>query len=182
MNVLEAKYNESFTFPFSIMKDDGSGFAKSLDWTPAIGDVKVVLDNAAATNITTLPTIISGVAAWNISLSALEMRAKEILIVFSSDSLTDTSVLIQTFGNSSARKETPFPELLESTLAEMPVGAPPATATVREALTYLYMALRNKIQVSQTEKTFYNDSDTAIWKKSVSSTDLIFTEGEGSSP
>jgi hypothetical protein len=68
-------------------------------------------------------------------------------------------------------------------ISEMAQGAPTATPTFQEAVMYLYMALRNKLDVDTTGgtdyKEFYNDAGTVIWKKAVSDDGSTYTEAEG---
>jgi len=67
------------------------------------------------------------------------------------------------------------------TISEMSQGAPPATPTFEQAVMYLYMALRNKIDVTSSLKEFHNDSGTVIWKKSLSDDGTTYSEAEGAS-
>jgi hypothetical protein len=67
------------------------------------------------------------------------------------------------------------------TISEMSQQAPPATPTFEEAVMYLYMALRNKIDVTSALKEFHNDSGTVIWKKTLSDNGTIYSEAEGAS-
>lgn len=82
-------------------------FAVGADWTPAAGDVKVLVDNAAAANITNLPTAIASgnTAVWEFVITAAELTCKQ-LVVTISDSATkaieDQSFIVETFGNASA--------------------------------------------------------------------------------
>ena len=73
--------------------------------------------------------------------------------------------------------------LKTDTISEMSQQAPPATPTFEEAIMYLYMALRNKLDVDTTGgtdyKEFYNDAGTVIWKKAVSDDGSTYTEAEG---
>jgi hypothetical protein len=65
------------------------------------------------------------------------------------------------------------------TIAEMAQGKPTATPTFEEALMYLYMALRNKIDVTSALKEFHDDAGTVIWKKALSDDGTTYTEAEG---
>lgn len=68
-------------------------------------------------------------------------------------------------------------------ISEMAQGAPTATPTFEEAVMYLYMALRNRLDVDTSGgtdyKEFYNDAGTVIWKKAVSDDGSTYTEAEG---
>lgn len=63
------------------------------------------------------------------------------------------------------------------TFAE-PTGVPAATATLVNKLGYLYMALRNQIDISATKKTFYDDAGTAEWEKDLSDAAGTYSESE----
>ena len=64
------------------------------------------------------------------------------------------------------------------TFAE-PSGVPGATVTLAAKLGFLYMALRNKITVTATKKTFFDDGDAAEWEKDLSDDGTTYTETEG---
>jgi len=74
--------------------------------TLAAGDVQVSLDDAAFTNITTLPTVTpSGGVKVKISLSAAELTCKQIMIRFkdaAGDEWEEQTIIIETYGNASA--------------------------------------------------------------------------------
>jgi hypothetical protein len=69
--------------------------------------------------------------------------------------------------------------LKTDTIAEQAQGAPTATPTFEEAIGYLYMALRNRLDVSDIFKKFYNDAGTVIWKKALTEDGTTYTEDEG---
>lgn len=64
------------------------------------------------------------------------------------------------------------------TFAE-PTGVPAATDTLVTKLGYLYMALRNRVDVTSTKKTFYDDAGTAEWEKDLSDDGTTYSESEG---
>jgi len=65
------------------------------------------------------------------------------------------------------------------TISEMAQQAPPAAPTFEEAVMYLYMTLRNKLDVSTTTKSFHNDAGTLIWKKALTDNGTTYSEAEG---
>jgi len=69
--------------------------------------------------------------------------------------------------------------LKTDTISEMAQGAPTATPTFEEAVMYLYMALRNKVDVTATTKEFHNDAGTVTWKKALSDDGTTYSEAEG---
>ena len=62
-----------------------------------------------------------------------------------------------------------------------PTGVPAATATLADKIGYLYMALRNKITITATKKTFFDDGDAAEWEKDLTDDGTTYTETEGNS-
>ena len=72
--------------------------------------------------------------------------------------------------------------LKTDTIAEQAQGAPTATPTFEEALGYLYMALRNRLDIDTTatdHKEFFNNAGTVIWKKALTDDGTIYSEAEG---
>lgn len=82
-------------------------FAVGADWTPAAGDVKILIDGTAAANVANLPTAIAAgnTALWEFILTAAELTGKQIEVTIA-DSATkaveDQSFIVETFGNASA--------------------------------------------------------------------------------
>ena len=64
------------------------------------------------------------------------------------------------------------------TFAE-PTGVPAATTTLATKIGYLYMALRNQVDVTSTKKTFYDDGGSAEWEKDLSDDGTTYSESEG---
>lgn len=60
-----------------------------------------------------------------------------------------------------------------------PTGAPGATVTLAKKISYLYMALRNKLTVTASTKTFFDDGGLAEWTKALSDDGTTYTEDEG---
>lgn len=60
-----------------------------------------------------------------------------------------------------------------------PTGVPAANETPLDKLAYLFMALRNKVTVTATKKTFFDDGDAAEWEKDLSDDGTTYTESEG---
>lgn len=70
--------------------------------------------------------------------------------------------------------------LATDTYAE-PTGVPGATVSLASKLGYIYMALRNKVTVTASKKTFFDDGDAAEWEKDLSDDGTTYTETEGNS-
>ncbi len=63
-----------------------------------------------------------------------------------------------------------------------PTGVPPATDSLAAKIGRLHMALRNKVTVSTSEKTFYDDSGSAEWKQTLTDDGTTFTQNEAAAP
>lgn len=65
-----------------------------------------------------------------------------------------------------------------ATMAELAQGIPPATPSLEQAIMALYMALRNKLDVTATTKSVTNDAGTVIFKKALSDDGTTYSEAE----
>lgn len=77
---LDLPYGVPFKFRAPMVKAGVRDFAVSADWTPATGDVKISKDGGAIANIGTLPAVVASSAAWEFTLAAAEMQAREIFV------------------------------------------------------------------------------------------------------
>ncbi|MFH1110968.1 MAG: hypothetical protein V1790_17485 [Planctomycetota bacterium] len=68
--------------------------------------------------------------------------------------------------------------LATDVIAETAQGIPTATPTIKQAVMLPYMALRNKLTVTATEKAIYNDAGTKIAKKALADDGTVYTEDE----
>lgn len=68
--------------------------------------------------------------------------------------------------------------ILAAVLSELPQAAPPATPQLSQAVMLLYMAVRNMLQVTATEKRISNDAGTVIAKKALTDDGTTFQEAE----
>ncbi len=64
------------------------------------------------------------------------------------------------------------------TIAELSVAAPAATPTINTALMLIYMALRNKLDVTATFKEVHNDAGTIVTKKALTDDGTTYSEAE----
>lgn len=60
-----------------------------------------------------------------------------------------------------------------------PTGAPGATVSLAEKIGRGYQALRNKITVTATSKSFYSDAGALLWSKALSDDGTTYEEAEG---
>ena len=66
-------------------------------------------------------------------------------------------------------------------IAELAQAAPSATPGLYEAVMALYMALRNKVDVTSSVKEFHNDAGTVVFKKTLSDDGTTYSEAEAAS-
>jgi hypothetical protein len=62
-----------------------------------------------------------------------------------------------------------------------PSGVPAADETPLDKLAYLFMALRNRLDVTASKKTFYDDGGNAEWEKDLSDDGTTYSETEANS-
>jgi hypothetical protein len=60
-----------------------------------------------------------------------------------------------------------------------PSGAPTVNASPLTKLARLYQVVRNKLTVSATAKTLYDDAGGALWSKALADDGTTYTEDEG---
>ncbi len=125
---------------------------------------------ATAAALTTLTNTVGAAGAglsavpWNPAWDAeAQSEVNDALVAF----FTSPAVLVDLFW--------------DEPLVEPSQGIPSATPALRLALSYLYTALRNKINISSSSKAFYNDAGVVTWKKALSATATDYTEAEGAS-
>lgn len=69
-----------------------------------------------------------------------------------------------------------------STAQTEPTGVPAANETPLEKLGFMFAALRNRVDVTGTKKTFYDDSNAALWEKDLTDDGATYSESEGNAP
>lgn len=63
-------------------------------------------------------------------------------------------------------------------IAELPQGQPPARPTLKQAVMFLYMSLRNKLERTQAAVCIHDDAGTVIAKAPISGDTTKFTRGK----
>ena len=91
-------YAAAASIRIPLLAADGT-YADGADWTPAAGDVKVSIDGAAQTNITTLPTYTNG--DWQFTLSAAELTGEHVSVRIHDPeaAIQDDGFNVETFGD-----------------------------------------------------------------------------------
>jgi hypothetical protein len=146
--------------------------------TLASGDAKVSIDEGALANLATLPDVDPNSSKLvKVTLATSEMTGDNIQVILSDAAgaeWCDQSINIQTTVQQ-------IDNLLGDaiSLAE-PTGAPAASATAASKLGRVYQALRNKLTVTSSAKTFTDDAGAALWSKVLSDDGTTYEESEGS--
>jgi hypothetical protein len=97
-----APYNASYVLRLPLVKRSSVDLAVKADYTPANGDCNISKDGGAQANPANNLNIVTG-TTWNVTLSATEMSAKEIIVMVRNNSaVEDQWVTIRTYGNASA--------------------------------------------------------------------------------
>ncbi len=68
-------------------------------------------------------------------------------------------------------------DALDAAIAE-PTGVPAANGSLATKISYLFMALRNKITVTSTKKQFFDDGGAAEWEKDLTDDTTTYAESE----
>lgn len=103
-------------------------FAVGADWTPAAGDVKILVDNTAAANVTNLPTAIASGngAVWEFILTAAELSCKQAVVTIvdsATKAIEDQAFIVETFGNASAMWPADLSDIIRLGLTALPAIA-----------------------------------------------------------
>lgn len=170
-----AKYNQAATFDVPLQ------IAGTLDLYASgsivAGDVKISKDGGAFANVTTLPTeapAASGI--YTLSLSATELSAERVMVKFvdqtSPKAFEPRIVLIQTYGNASARhafdldSSTVTPGTGSITAAVIATDAIDADALAADAVTEIAAGVANSGGLSSEQDQSLTDIKTILQSKS----------------
>jgi len=63
-----------------------------------------------------------------------------------------------------------------------PTGVPAANETPLDKLAYVFMALRNQLDITASKKQFYDDGGAVEWEKDLSDDGTTYSETEGNAP
>ena len=97
---------------------------------------------------------------------------------FSADIAANLAAINALNNISTADVNTQMLDVLNTDTFAEPTGVPSATATLVTKLGYLYMALRNQIDVTATKKTFHDDAGVPEWEKDLSDNGTTYSESE----
>ncbi|MEK9751591.1 MAG: hypothetical protein VW338_00045 [Rhodospirillaceae bacterium] len=134
----------------------------------------LTLNNVATGDVVSVDVVSGGTITVNGTGGTVVIRGHCDVVDGSSGSvtITQTSVVNMTKINSEV-----LDVLNTDTFAE-PTGVPAATATLATKLGVLYMALRNRVDVTSSKKTFYGDDGVAEFEKDLSDDGTTYSETE----
>lgn len=78
-----------------------------------------------------------------------------------------------------AEVNTEVADVLNTDAHAEPTGVPAANESLGTKIGYLFMALRNRVDVTSTKKTFYDDGDAGEWEKDLTDNGTTYSESEG---
>jgi hypothetical protein len=141
-------------------------------WATATGFATEAKQDIIDTNVDQIEAaVITNAAGVDIAADIIAVKAETTLIVADTNELQsdDVPALI-------AALQTDLDTLTDA--YGEPTGVPAASATLLTKVGYLYMALRNQVDVTATKKTFYDDGGVAEWEKDLSDNGTTYTETE----
>ena len=157
--------------------------------TLAAGDIVTSLDGGAFGNVDAQSVSPASGKAVKITLSAAQMNGSNVVVIASDQTSpkewADFSINIQPVTAAwstitTAQVNAEVVDALNVDTYGEPTGAPTATASLASKLGRLYQALRNKVTVTASAKTIFDDADSALWSKSLTDDGTTYTEAEGS--
>lgn len=106
-------------------------------------------------------------------------RLDLILDIIAADTTTDIPALIAALENiSEANVLTQVNAALDTNIAELGVGVPSATPTIRTGLMFLYMGVRNKRDTTSASDEIHNDAGVVIASAVLSDDTVTYISGE----
>lgn len=138
--------------------------------SPQTGDSFARLGSPAGVSIA------ADIATNQTDLATVDSNVNAILV----DTSTTLQNLITNLNNlSTADINNQMLDVLGTDTFSEPSGVPPATTSLVDKIGFLYMALRNRIDVTADKKTFYDDNGVAAWEKDLSDAAGTYSESEG---
>lgn len=134
------------------------------------------VDNFVDTEVAAIKTVVDAIQAKtdNLPTDPADQSAVAALID-AVDNFVDTEVAAILSDTNAIKAVT---DLLTAADSE-PTGVPAADATPLVKLAWLFMALRNKVTITSTKKTFYDDAGGAEWEKDLADDGSEYSESEG---
>lgn len=139
---------------------------------------------AAPTNSISEPDATNMPGTYELALTATEMDADFVTLhgISSTGNVVIIPLHITTESGDLAVMDANIDSLLTGTISELSQGVPPATPTLQQAVMLMYMALRNKTNVTTSGASDYleinNDAGTVICKKTLTDDGSDYSEAE----
>lgn len=155
-------------------------FATGKDYVAVLTGAGVTSDGVSVVN--------SKIATWSVeNRTALLPDASITTNTFDTGVIATDEELATTFWAALTAANTTsgsFGELIGflNTAHAEPTGAPAANETPLDKLAYIFAALRNRVTVTASLKTFYDDAGTPLYTKTLSDNGTTFTESEAATP
>ena len=133
-------------------------------------DASVIAAAFAVTDglVTTVDTVVDAIKLKTDNLPADPADASDIAASFAA--LNNIST---------AQVNTEVLDVLSVDTFAEPTGVPAATATLAVKIGRIHQALRNRLDVTSTKKTLYDDANAALWEKDLSDDGTTYSESEG---
>ncbi len=143
----------------------------------AITDAKVAADVTIA-SVTGAVGSVAGQTLANLDVASSTLATAANLATVAGYIDTEVAAILAAVDTEVAAIKAKTDLLPGATMAELAQGIPPATPSLEQAIMALYMALRNKLDVTATTKSVTNDAGTVIFKKALSDDGTTYSEAE----
>jgi hypothetical protein len=126
-------------------------------------------------------TVVGGVTSSELHVFQMEAHVDAASISAPQSSAADISDAVwdEAKGDHVAAGSTGLELALMSTATTEPTGVPSATETPTEQLNRIHQALRNRLDVTSTKKTFFDDADGALWEQDLTDNGTTYSQSEG---
>ena len=131
--------------------------------------------NAGATNATEVSS-----GWYKVTLDTTDTNTVGDLVVRGTAAACDDSEQVLNVESSVAQTGDSY-AILNSAHAE-PTGVPAADATLPNKIGFMFMAFRNRVDVTATKKQFYDDGGAVEFEKDLSDNGTTYTETEANAP
>lgn len=121
---------------------------------------------------------VTGLTASNLDVASSTLATAANLATVAGYIDTEVAAILAAVDTEVAAIKAKTDNLPGATMAELAQGIPAATPSLEQAVMALYMALRNRLDVTSTTKSVTNDAGTVIFKKALSDDGTTYSEAE----
>ncbi len=159
--------------------------AAGIDWANVENPTTAV--NLSATNIDVDQVVasvsgtvgsVAGQTLANLDVASSTLATAANLAIVAGYIDTEVAAILAAVDTEVAAIKAKTDNLPGAALAELPQAALPATPSMEQLLMALYMALRNRLDVTATTKSVTNDAGTVIFKKALSDDGTTYSEAK----